>query len=927
MNTTRQCPQCQQPLPADAPDGLCPQCLLHAAAGPPPAAAEDGLSGDMIDIADPVEVAKKLPQFEIIELLGRGGMGVVYKARQLQLDRVVALKILPPVDALSPDFVARFSREARSLARLNHENIVHVYDFGETNGLYYIVMEFVDGANLRKILEDRKLTPAEALAIVPKICDALEYAHEEGLVHRDIKPENLLIDKKGRVKVADFGLAKLLRREPLDLTLTLSGMSLGTLRYMAPEQMDKPDSVDHRADIYSLGVVIYEMLTGDVPVGHFALPSQKAHVDVRLDKIVLHALERDVALRYQQASEVRDDVEKVKSDPLPAVAAAGLSPAEDSVAKDEFTNRGAMENSASNGAARLSRAALCGAIWIATGVPAAILVAFSWLMPVFTVVSELATEPAATAPRLWIILIGILSFLLAASATFGATILGGIAIRHIKQSRGRIYGLPLAVADLLFYPLLLLAALIIVSAFAIARAFGFGLSPVSAIGVVVIALATCFFVALVTWRKINGTVPSSNGNGRRVWRTALLALLCLAALVVGFAYNTKYATTNAGSARLITVGAFDPVFVAERGPGGSSVFLHPISWSFFAIVVAGVALTAVLRLNREDKGAVGRESAGWRGWWKVAGVGVGLLLLACIIRTAMKPDEVLQPVSARTVSERILGQTPPPPSLGTITNGIGAQFTVPAGQVAIFEVVTRRDNATVALPKLAGYAMAGADHPVTGTFRWSREPQDHVAGVPRQPWRIEVRVAGGGMASAGGLNLPEALEAAVGAQSYGLALEPDRELIQWGTADTNRLPRNGLIGLRVRTLPHGFTFARAGAATTDWMREPSFGKSVQRSEAVALKSRLESAGLISSTEVREETLSKLALESAASHAGAVTIQAIEGIATTSLKDRTAEECALALANAGEINDARAVAEKIVSDESRNRVLAAIARGK
>src|SRR4051812_23312471 len=121
----RTCPECQQPLTADAPDGLCPQCLLKAAAGPIPSAIE----GDIIDIADPAEVAKKLPQFEILQLIGRGGMGVVYQARQRQLDRLVALKILPPVDALSPDFVTRFSREARALARLNHPNIVHVYDF------------------------------------------------------------------------------------------------------------------------------------------------------------------------------------------------------------------------------------------------------------------------------------------------------------------------------------------------------------------------------------------------------------------------------------------------------------------------------------------------------------------------------------------------------------------------------------------------------------------------------------------------------------------------------------------------------------------------------------------------------------------------------------------------------------------------------
>jgi serine/threonine protein kinase len=325
METSRFCPQCRQPLAPDAPEGLCPQCLLNAAAGPPPSGAGDGLPDDLIDIAAPAEVAKKLPQFQILELLGRGGMGVVYKARQVQLDRIVALKILPPVDALSPDFIARFTREARALARLNHPNIVAVHDFGESNGLYFIVMEYVDGANLRQLQHERNLSPAEALAIIPKICEALQYAHEEGLVHRDIKPENLLIDTKGRVKIADFGLAKMLRREPLDMALTVSGMAVGTLRYMAPEQMDKPETVDHRADIYSLGVVFYELLTGVLPVGHFELPSQKASVDARLDQIVLHALERLPERRYQQAREVKTDIETVASTPRPAAASTSAA--------------------------------------------------------------------------------------------------------------------------------------------------------------------------------------------------------------------------------------------------------------------------------------------------------------------------------------------------------------------------------------------------------------------------------------------------------------------------------------------------------------------------------------------------------------------------------------------------------------------------
>ncbi len=315
MDTLRFCPQCQRSLPANAPEGLCPQCLLKAAAFPTSAPSEPqpvATSGTgVVDIGNAAEVAKRLPQFEILEMLGRGGMGVVYKARQLNLDRVVALKILPPVDAMSADFIERFRREARSLGKLSHPNIVAVHDFGESNGLYYFAMEFVDGVNLREMIRTQRMTPAEALAVVPKICDALQFAHEEGVVHRDIKPENILIDKRGRVKIADFGLAKLLRRDQADHTLTMTGMTLGTPRYMAPEQLDKPETVDHRADIYSLGVVFYEMLTGEVPMGRFAPPSEKVQVDVKLDEIVLRSLERDVERRYQHASEIKTDVESV----------------------------------------------------------------------------------------------------------------------------------------------------------------------------------------------------------------------------------------------------------------------------------------------------------------------------------------------------------------------------------------------------------------------------------------------------------------------------------------------------------------------------------------------------------------------------------------------------------------------------------------
>ncbi len=260
---------------------------------------------------EPTDLGPKFPQLEILELLGQGGMGAVYKARQPRLDRLVALKILPPEVGQDPTFAERFSREARALAKLSHPNIVGVHDFGEVDGFYYFVMDYVDGGNLRQLLWGGQLAPGDALKIVPQICEALQYAHDEGIVHRDIKPENILLDKKGRVKIADFGLARLLGRTPAQFTLTGSQQVMGTPYYMAPEQMYKPLSVDHRADIYSLGVVIYEMLTSELPLGRFAPPSQKVRVDDRLDPIVLRALAKEPEHRYQHVSELKSAMEGI----------------------------------------------------------------------------------------------------------------------------------------------------------------------------------------------------------------------------------------------------------------------------------------------------------------------------------------------------------------------------------------------------------------------------------------------------------------------------------------------------------------------------------------------------------------------------------------------------------------------------------------
>ncbi len=331
MNTEKSCPNCGKPLPPDAPLGLCPECLIKS--GSPTVRADVPGAGFVPPTVE--DIAKLFPQFEILSFIGKGGMGAVYKGRQPALDRFIALKVLPSAVANDPGFAERFNREARALARLNHPNIVTVYDFGEVaqpSGqspigqmpppLHYLLMEFVDGTNLREIERAGTLSPEQALAIVPQICDALQFAHNEGIVHRDIKPENLLLDRKGRLKITDFGIAKILGLSPDKTSLTGAKDVMGTPHYMAPEQIEKPQTVDHRADIYSLGVVFYEMLTGELPLGKFAPPSKKVRVDVRLDEVVLHTLEKEPERRYQNASQVKTDVQNITTTP-PAMGFAG----------------------------------------------------------------------------------------------------------------------------------------------------------------------------------------------------------------------------------------------------------------------------------------------------------------------------------------------------------------------------------------------------------------------------------------------------------------------------------------------------------------------------------------------------------------------------------------------------------------------------
>ncbi len=302
------CPACHQPIPPGAPGGLCPSCVLRDADDPAPA---PGLPAAP-SLAD---VAAAFSQWEIIALIGQGGMGSVYQIRQPNLDRFAALKILSPSLGSDPAFAERFHREARLLARLNHPNIVAVYDVGETGGFFWLLMEFVDGVNLRQAMRAGRFTPEQALALVAPICDALQAAHAQGIWHRDIKPENILLDSTGRVKIADFGIARLVGDPAHDFALTATGAALGSGPYMAPEQIEKPHAVDHRADIYSLGVVIYEMLTGELPLGRFPAPSRFASVDARIDEIVLRTLEKERELRQQTATQVKTEIARAATEP------------------------------------------------------------------------------------------------------------------------------------------------------------------------------------------------------------------------------------------------------------------------------------------------------------------------------------------------------------------------------------------------------------------------------------------------------------------------------------------------------------------------------------------------------------------------------------------------------------------------------------
>ena len=409
----------------------------------------DGHNVSPSPVPTPEDIAGNFPQFEILGCLGRGGMGVVYKAIQKSLNRMVAIKILAPERVGQEKFAERFAREAQTLAQLNHPNIVTVFDYGETGGLYYFVMEFVDGVNLRDLLSDGKLEPQQALAIVPPVCEALQYAHDKGIVHRDIKPENLLLDKEGRVKIADFGIAAL---------VGAVGESSGTPPYMAPEQAGPSPEVDHRADIYALGVVLYEMLTGERPNKELVAPSRKVQIDVRLDEIVLRALEKNPELRYQQASIFKTQVETIASTSGRGPAHVGpentkADQSQTTLPPAELNPWQPVNPPPSPPAAWFSRTAIFGACWAAF---------FFITLPLGVVAyQERIAHPGAQLCPGWKTKILLTLLFIGIAAPFGTTILGWVSVTKIRHAAGKLYGMGLAVFDGLLFPLLALDAVIV----------------------------------------------------------------------------------------------------------------------------------------------------------------------------------------------------------------------------------------------------------------------------------------------------------------------------------------------------------------------------------------------------------------------------------------------------------------------------------
>lgn len=263
------------------------------------------------------ELAPLFPGYEIETLIATGGMGAVYRAVQKSLDRTVAIKILPQEFSKDAAFCAGFEAEAKAMARLNHPNLIGVYDFGEVNGMLYIIMEFVPGESVFHSAHGIAIDPGEVVRLVSAICHGLSHAHENGIIHRDIKPSNILLDLNAQPKIGDFGLAR-----PIGTKVQDGEEIFGTPHYTAPEVVNSPQSVGYRADIFSVGVMLHELLTGKLPAEDQRPASAIVHCDPRFDAIIRRATNNLPDLRYASASEMARDLQAIAASTGPRVARA-----------------------------------------------------------------------------------------------------------------------------------------------------------------------------------------------------------------------------------------------------------------------------------------------------------------------------------------------------------------------------------------------------------------------------------------------------------------------------------------------------------------------------------------------------------------------------------------------------------------------------
>jgi len=305
---TTVCPKCGRVLPPDAPQGLCTKCLVGAMLDTGP------LAGALHLAVGKSVLPRAFGPYELLEEVARGGMGIVYRARQIQINRVVAVKVMAAGQFAPADFVKRFRTEAEAVASLDHPNIVPIYEVGECEGQPFFSMKFVESGSLAGRISNREfqISEREAAALLAKVARAIHYAHQRGILHRDIKPGNVLLDTQGEPQLTDFGLAKLVEK---DSTLTRTIAMLGTPSYMSPEQArGEAKQLTTAVDVYGLGAVFYELLTGQPPfAGGTTMetvrqvlekeprrPSAlKPGIDRDLETICLKCLEKDPAHRYE----------------------------------------------------------------------------------------------------------------------------------------------------------------------------------------------------------------------------------------------------------------------------------------------------------------------------------------------------------------------------------------------------------------------------------------------------------------------------------------------------------------------------------------------------------------------------------------------------------------------------------------------------